>query len=363
MIKVAHVVEDLKIGGLERIIENIVMSLDAQRYETYVLCLSRGGAIADKLVAQQKNVEILNIKNYHNPLSILKVVTWLKRKKIDIVHTHAYSAGVLGRVAAIIAKVPYIFHHVHSTYSYLHKRNYFIEKFLSRFTHKILCCSEAVKRFVSEKEGISEDRLVVIYNGTTEPNSLNISAAHGLKKKLRIPQNASVIGCVATLVPHKGHRYLLEAFKKIENGYLLLVGNGPIKTDLDKIVFELGISNRVIFTGSQIDVAPYMQVMDIVVLPSSEVEGLGISLIEAMAVSKPVVATKIGGVPEVVDDGNTGLLVKPKDSDALTKAINTLLNAPDLAQKMGINGRKKYQELFTLKYMIKRMEEMYEGCI
>jgi glycosyltransferase involved in cell wall biosynthesis len=172
-----------------------------------------------------------------------------------------------------------------------------------------------------------------------------------------------VIGCVATLVPHKGHRYLLEAFKKIENAYLLLIGNGPIKTDLDRVVFELGISNRVIFTGSQIDVTPYMQVMDIVVLPSSEVEGLGISLIEAMALAKPVVATNIGGIPEVVDDGYTGLLVKPKDSDALTKAINTLLNAPDLAQKMGINGRKKYQELFTLKYMIKRMEEMYEGCI
>jgi glycosyltransferase involved in cell wall biosynthesis len=362
MIKVTHVVEDLKIGGLERIIENIVMTLDSHRFEIYVLCLSRSGAIADKLIAHKKNVEIFNLKNYHNPFNLVKVITWLKRKKIDIVHTHAYPAGVLGRIAAILAGVPCIFHHLHSTYFYLNTRNYFIERILSRFTHKVICCSEAVKRFALERESISKDKLVVIYNGTPEPHLLNTAAAHGLKKSLNIPQDVCVIGCVASFVPHKGHRYLLEAFKKIENAYLLLIGNGLIKTNLYQLAFELGISKRVIFAGSQIDVAPYMQVMDVVVLPSSEVEGLGLSVIEAMAMSKPVVATKIGGVPEVVDDGTTGFLVKPKDCDALAEAINTLAKAPGLVHTMGRNGRKKYQEMFTLKYMMKRMVEMYEGC-
>ena len=185
MIKVAHVVEDLKIGGIEKIIEHIVMSLDPRRYETYVLCLSTGGAIAERLIAIKKNVEILFIKNYHNPLSFLKVVTWLKRKKINIVHTHGYPAGVLGRITSILAGVPCIFHHLHSTYSYLHKRNYFIDRFLSRFTDKIICCSEAVKGFAFVEEGISEDKLIVIYNGTPEPNLSSISRNNGLKKSLK----------------------------------------------------------------------------------------------------------------------------------------------------------------------------------
>lgn len=362
MIAVAQVVEDLKIGGLERMIENIVMSLDPQRYETYVLCLSRGGAIADKLITHKKNVEILNIGNYHNPLSLVKVVRWLKMKEIDIVHTHAYPAGVLGRLASIFAGVPCIFHHVHSTYFNLNKRNHLIERFLARFTKKVICCSDSVKRFVSEKEGIPKDQLVVIYNGIPEPKTLKAPAVKSLRKGLDIPRNSSVIVCVASLTQHKGHRYLLEALQKIDNAYLLLIGDGPLRRKLEGKASTLNIANRVIFTGSQLEATPYMQMMDIVVLPSSEREGLGISLIEAMALSKPVIATKIGGIPEVVEDGNTGLLVRPQDSDALAQAINTLLNAPDLSRKMGINGRKKYQEMFTLKYMIKGLEEMYEGC-
>ena len=265
MIKVAHVVEDLKIGGIERIIEHIVMSLDSQQFETYVLCLSAGGAIAEKLVAYEKNVETLNIKNYHNPLSLLKVVTWLKRKKIDIVHSHAYSAGVLGRVAAIIARVPYIFHHVHSTHSYLHKRNLLIEKCLSKFTKKVICCSDAVMRFVLEKEGISEDKLVVIYNGIPETKTHKASAVKGLRESLDIPRDSSVIGCVASLTQHKGHCYLLEALQKIDDVYLLLIGDGPLRRKLAGKASTLNIASKIIFAGSKIDVAPYIQIMDIVV--------------------------------------------------------------------------------------------------
>lgn len=362
MIKVAHVVEDLKIGGIERIIENIVMSLDSQRFEIDVLCLSRGGAIADKLVAHKKNVEILNITNYHNPLSVVRVAQWLKRKNIDIVHTHAYPAGVLGRVASILVGVPCIFHHVHSTYFNLHKRNHLIERFLSRFTKKVVCCSEAVKRFVSEKAGIPKDKLIVIYNGIPEPKVLPVSSINNLRKDLGISQNAKVIGSVASLVHHKGHEYLLNAFTKVDNAYLLLIGDGPLRLELEGKASQLNIASRVIFAGSKIDVTPTMQIMDIVVLPSSEREGLGISLIEAMVLSKPVVATNLGGIPEVVDDGRTGILVNPRDSDALANAIHRLLTSPEVMLDLGLKGRDRYLEMFTLNRMLHRIEELYEGC-
>jgi glycosyltransferase involved in cell wall biosynthesis len=361
MIRVAHIVEDLKIGGLEKIVESIVMSLDSQRFEIFVLCLSRGGAIADKLLAHKKNVEILHVNNYHNPLGLVKVVTWLSRKKIDIVHTHAYSAGVLGRMASIFAGVPCIFHHLHSTYFSLNKRNYYIERLLSRFTKKVICCSEAVRKFAAEKEGIPRDKLIVIYNGIPDPNGLKNSTVQDLIKNLGIPRKSSVIGSVASLVQHKGHRYLLEALKNIDNAYLLLIGDGPLRRQLDAMASQLSIASRIIFAGPQIDVNPYIQAMDIVVLASSEREGLALSLLEAMALSKPIVATRIGGIPEVVDSGRTGILVEPKNSDALATAIHELLRSPHLLQKMGTNGRNRYRKMFTLNQMIQRIEELYEG--
>jgi glycosyltransferase involved in cell wall biosynthesis len=200
MINVAQVVEDLKIGGLERVIENISMHLNPERFRVFVLCLSRGGEIAERLISSGKDVEILGIKSYHSPLSLLKVARWFRKEGINIVHTHAYPAGVLGRVAAIMARVPCIFHHVHSTYLDLNKRNYFIDRFLSRFTNKVICCSESVKRFVSEREGIPEDKLMVLYNGVPEPELVDISRLNVLKGELGIPEGFRVIGCVASLV-------------------------------------------------------------------------------------------------------------------------------------------------------------------
>ncbi|MFQ5901665.1 MAG: glycosyltransferase [Thermodesulfobacteriota bacterium] len=359
MIKVLHIVEDLKIGGLERVVENIAMHLGPERFEVYVLCLTRGGEVAERLIENGRPVEILGINNYHSIRSLLKVAGWIRGKKADIVHTHGYPAGVLGRLAAIIIRTPAIFHHVHSTYFDLNKRNHLIERFLSLFTNKIICCSKAVKRFIEETEGISIPKIEVIYNGVPEPETLNSRAVNTLKKEMGIPQDVRVIGCVASLTPHKGHRFLLDAFKKIDNACLLLIGDGPQRDDLERTVLELGIGKRVIFAGCKADVSPYMQIMDMIVLPSSEREGLGISLIEAMALSKPVVATNIGGVPEVVDDGITGILVKPGDSNTLSDAINRLLNSQDLMHSMGQNGRERYLKIFTQNRMLKGIEGLY----
>src|SRR5271157_4038716 len=356
MIRVVQVVEDLKIGGQEKVIENIAMNLDPQKFKVSVLCLSRGGQIADRLAASGQDVEILGIKNYHNPLSFIKVAKWFKEKRIDIVHTHGYPAGVLGRVAAVIAEVPCIFHHVHTIEFDLNRRNHYIAKFLSKFTRKVICCSRAVKNFVSEKTNIAENKLLFLYNGIPEPSPAGKPVLDELKEKAGIPGDAAVIGCVASLEQHKGHRYLLEAFKKVDNAYLLLVGDGSLRRDLEGMAYDLGIGNRIVFVGRTSDVTPYLQLMDIAVLSSSEREGLGISLIEAMAMSKPVIAASIGGIPEVVVDTHTGVLVAPGDSNALADAINGLLKSPDLMHKFGANGRKRYLDMFTLNKMTDRVE-------
>ncbi len=362
MIRVVQVVEDLEIGGQEKVIENITMHLNPVIFKVSVLCLSRGGKIANELAANGQDVEILGIKNYHNPLSFIKVAKWFKENRTDIVHTHAYPAGVLGRSAAVIAGVPCIFHHVHTLESDYNTRNHFISGFLGRFTSKVICCSGAVKNFVSEKTNIVENKVIVLYNGIPEPTPAGMPVLDELKEKLVIPGDSGVIGCVASLEQPKGHRYLLEAFTKVGNAYLLLVGDGSLRRSLEGMASELGIGNRIIFAGRTTDVVPYLQLMDIAVLPSSEREGLGISLIEAMAMSKPVIATNTGGIPEVVVDKHTGVLVAPRDSKALADAINGLLKSPDLMRKYGANGRKRYLDMFTIGRMTEGVEALYAEC-
>ncbi len=362
MNNVVQIVEDLKLGGLERVIESIAMHSDTDKFRMSVLCLSSGGEIAEKLIAAGVDVEVMGINGYHNPLSVVRVVKWLRKKKIDIVHTHGYPAGVLGRISAIIAGVPCIVHHVHSTYLDLNKKHHFIENILSRFTHRIICCSEAVRSFVLEKEHIAEHKLTVIYNGVPETDYIDAGDTAGLKNALGFQEDNIIVGCIASLTPHKGHRYLLEAFREIDNAGLLIVGDGPMGEELRSLSRELGISGRTVFTGHKMDVSPYVRLMDIAVLPSSEREGLGISIIEAMALSKPVIASAVGGLPEVVADGETGIIVEAKNSRALTSALDRLAAEPDLRETMGARGKERYKKMFSLNDMLNKMEDLYEYC-
>jgi len=362
MNNVVQIVEDLKLGGLERVIENIAVHSDTDKFRMSVLCLSRGGKIAENLISAGVDVEVMGINGYHNPLNIVRVVKWLRKKKIDIVHTHGYPAGVLGRISAIIAGVPCIVHHIHSTYLDLNKRHHFTEQILSWFSSRIICCSEAVRRFVLEKEQIAKHKLTVIYNGVPEADNTNAGDTAELKNTLGFQKDNIIVGCIASLTPHKGHRYLLEAFREIDNAGLLIVGDGPMGEELRKLSRELGISGRTVFTGHKMDVSPYARLMDIAVLPSSEREGLPISVIEAMALSKPVIAAAVGGLPEVVADGETGIIFEAKNSRALTTAIGRLSAEPHLRETMGARGRERYEKMFSLNDMLNKMEDLYENC-
>ncbi len=363
MIRVAHVVEDLKMGGIERVIENIALSLDPRRFKVYVVCLSRGGEVADRLIERGRDIEVLNITNYHSPASIFKVARWLRYNGIDILHTHAYPAGVLGRMAGVVVRIPRVFHHLHTTQWHMVRRHCRIERGLARFSTRIICCSEAVKESFLHVTGIRDGKTVVIYNGVEEPEGIGREEVLRLKDSLQIPRDVPVIGVVASLVPHKGHRYLIEAFKAILSegidSHLIIVGDGPLRGELKGLVSSLGLEGRVSFTGLKPEVAPYIAMMDVVVLPSCEREGLGLSLIEAMAMSKPVVATRIGGIPEVVEEGVTGLLTPPKDPEALAGALKTLLRNREVMREMGLKGRERYLQMFTSPRMITAIERLY----
>ncbi len=364
-IKVLQLVEDLKVGGAEKVIADINQDLDRGKFETQIWCIARGGSIADELQEKGAAVKILGISSYFNPVNILKLTTLLKKENPDIVHTHGYFASVIGRIAAKYARVPVIFNHVHSTYWDYKKRNLFIEKLLSKHTQTIICCSEAVRDFVTNNEKIDLSKTVVIYNGVDEERFSHFNNVSAAKMELGIEPDDPVIGTVSSLTPHKGHKYVLLAARKILETFsstkFLFVGDGGLKEKLEDQANNLKISSNVIFTGTRKNIPELLNLMDIFVLPSSSREGLGISIIEAMAVEKPVVATDIGGIPEVVDNGKTGILIPPQNAEAIAKAVIELLFHPGKAKEMGRLGRLRIIDKFTTKRMISDIENLYRN--
>jgi len=366
--KVLHLVEDLRIGGLERVIASIALGLDRTRYEVEIWCLVRGGEIAEELVGKGVCVRILGMNSYHNPFQIMALSRLIKESKIDIIHTHGYFGSTFGRLAAILVKTPTIITHVHTTYYGFKKRNILIERFLSLFTDRIVCVSQAVKRFVLETEGISERKTCLIYNGVGKPRLFEgDSGSHVGRKSLGFEAKDLVVITIGSLSPHKGHKVLIDAAgivsKRHDNVRFLMIGDGPLRSKLEAYAEKLQLSPRILFTGQHKDVFPFLKLANLFVLPSTEREGLGIALIEAMAVGLPVIGTKLGGIPEVIEHSVNGLLVAPGNPFELAAAIEKLIADHAIREKMGPMGKKIYEEKFTTTRMNRSIEALYDGNI
>lgn len=365
-VKVLHLVEDLRIGGLERVIADIAQGLDKQKFDVGVWCVARGGEVAAELEEKGLDVKILGTFSCYNPCRIVRIAWLLKKSRADIVHTHGYFASVIGRSAAKIAGVPILIHHMHSTYWEYGKKHIFFERFLSLLTQKVVCCSKAVEDFVTEHLKVNPSKTIVVYNGVDEEKFISTENS-ALKTTLGIQSTDPVVGTVSSLYHHKGHRYLLQAVPLVLSVFpstkFLIVGDGPLRKKLEGQAKDLNIAAHLVFTGRRKDIPGLLSVMDIFVLPSCFREGLGISIIEAMASEKPVVATEIGGIPEVVADEETGYLVQPRNPDALAKAIVNLLQSPQRAKEMGRRGRTRFEERFTKRKMLSEVEHLYSSLM
>ncbi len=357
-LNVVHIVEDLKTGGLEKVIASIATGLDKDKFELRVWCLSRGGDIYDELKQKGVQIEILNMKSHRNPLFLLGLCFKLKANKIDIVHTHGYTATTIGRLIAFFAGVRVVIAHIHSTYYNYNKKQLIIEKIFSLFTKKIICCSKAVADFVKKNEKIRPDKVQVIYNGIDVSKFEVVSS---IKNQFK---NRFTIGCVASLVEHKGHKYLLEAAKEVlehlpDKVRFMIVGDGILRNQLEQQVNALGISEYVSFLGNVKNIEALIGTFDIAVLPSCEREGLGIALLEAMAGGIPVIGTNIGGIPEIIENKKNGILVRPKDAKAIAQAILKMCNDWDKTKIMGEKARLTVERKFSKDIMLKNITKLY----
>ena len=350
-IKIIHIVESLKLGGLEKVVESICLGLDKYKYDVSVYCVASGGEIANQLRAKGFVVKVLGINNYYNPLNIVKLYKNLVKDSPDIVQTHGYFSSVIGRIAAIQSGVNVIINHVHTAFYNMKVRNVIIDKFLNRFTDETIYVSKA-SRESFRKAGYKIDKSIIIYNAVD-------ADAYTINKD---PLNEKIITIVASLNDYKGHIYLLKAMRlaleDISEIKLWVIGDGPLREELKKEVKDLGIEKSVIFFGKKNNIPELLGKTSVFVLSSLR-EGLPVSLVEAMASALPVIGTDTGGIPEIVRNKENGYIVPPCDERALCKAILDMFSNEEKLEKMGQRSRELFERSFSLKHMSNQLDVLY----
>jgi L-malate glycosyltransferase len=223
-----------------------------------------------------------------------------------------------------------------------------------------LCASEAIRRILIA-QGIPRERALTIHEGI---DLAHVDAAPpvSVREAFWLPTNAPVVGCVGALVDHKGHRYLVHAaadiVRAVPEARIVILGEGDLRDELSRMIHELGLERHVLLPGFRPDVLSLLKAVDVFVMPSIT-EGLGTSILDAMACRKAVVASAVGGIPEVVEDGRTGLLVPPRDASALGTAIVRLLRDPSLAGRLAEGGRARVEQRFTADRMVQDTLDVY----
>jgi len=388
--RVIHIITRLDKGGSAETTLHIVSSLNMEKYDVFLAHgLSRESNMSimekevvesDLLLAEAKGVRVfalpslvrrLSFKN--DLLAFINIYRLIKRIRPHIVHTHTSKAGLLGRLASFLARVPIIIHtpHGHVFHSYygpvMTKVFVFAEKILSFITDKITALTNR-ERDEHLEEGIASiEKYVVIHSGVMLDRLMNMNIDAGaVRGEFGIAQDSNVIGVVGRLVPIKGHKYLVSAAKRIikefRNTVFVFVGDGYLSSRLERQAESVGVRKNIIFTGWRKDAVEILDLFDILVLPSLN-EGMGKVLVEGMALGKPIIASNVGGIIDLVRNGENGILVPPGDSDALGEAILQLLKDKNLSEKLGKNGKAMVYPEFDASVMVKQIDDLYESLL
>ncbi len=285
-----------------------------------------------------------------DPITLVKLCRLILDERVDVINTHLTTASWQGALAAKITGVPSVAV-VHAT----DRKTWF------QHADHLIAVSSGVKDALIE-QGIAPEKIEVLYHGIDLDQYVAPLDSATAKARLGLPANTRTVGVVASLIPRKGHRFLLEALKNMEattgEVHALFAGEGPLEEELRGQIAEMGLSERVHFLGFRRDVPEVVCAMDVFVLPSLK-EGLSIAVMEAMALEKPVVCSAIAGLPEVVRDGQTGFLVPPGDSTALQIALEKLFADEDLRTQLGHNARCFLEEHFEQNACLDAMEAYF----
>ncbi len=306
--------------------------------------------------------ELIPMRSNLDPLLLLRLLKFMRGNPSKLVHTHLIHADLYGGLASSTIGL--------SRIASLHNDNPFRRSSLlrplirwnRRLFHHLICISHHLAQFAKEVEGVPKERISVVHYGfqpkrppSSEPN---------LRSLLHLPEGRPIVGMVARLTTQKGHSTLLREMSKLIQQsnvlpHLVLVGDGALRSSLEALASQLKLNSHVSFLGYRPDAPQLIYDFDIFVHPSRW-EGFGLVFLEAMAAEVPIVATRASAIPEIVEDGETGLLVPVDDGDALSDALSLLLTDTPLRKRMGLAGRRRLEEHFSVQKMAEETAKIYQ---
>jgi len=383
-IKVIRVIARLNIGGPA--IHTIILNegLDKNRFDSHLITGKPAQGEGDMTdLAREKGIKLTiipelsrKINLWPDMIALWKLFKIIKKEKPDIVHTHTAKAGVLGRSAAILNRVPITVHsfHGHVFHSYFSstatKVFIFIERIFAKFTDRLIVVSDSIKGDILKHLGTaSETKTSVLRLGLNLEKFKNTNQLKGeFRKELNIDTAVLLVGIIGRLTAVKNHKLLFEAIRFLKdespdlNVRFLIIGDGELRSSLESCAANLGIREWVQFVGWRKDIPRVYADLDIVALTSLN-EGTPLSIIEAMAAHKAVVATAVGGVPDLVEDKKNGWLVDSNDAAKLKQALSILLKDEKLRNKIGQTAGLHVYERYSKEQLIENVENLYKDLV
>jgi len=374
-IRVLQFVTNFCTGGTERHVTNLVAGLAASEFEVHVACFQREGPFLGELLEGAASVNDFPIRRLLSPGTLrqqLRLARYVRERGIELVHSYGFYPNVFAVPAARWAGVRAVAS-IRDTGDHLAPWRRRFQEWVCRRAHHVLANAEAVRSRLIE-EGHDRRGISVIHNGIALERFRPVPASARVREGLGLPAEAPIVAVLARLSEVKGLEYFLEAAALLAPVFpgarFLIVGESasedaagrPYRVGLEEQTARLGLSGRVVFAGFRDDIPELLSLVTVSVLPSLS-EGLSNTVLESMAAGVPVVATAVGGNPEMVQEGITGLLVPPRDARSLAGAIERILRDPTLGHRLGTAGRQSVTESFSLESMAQKTASLYRSLL
>ncbi len=363
--RIMYIIDSLKVGGAEMLLLAMVRSYHKD-HDVSVVYFTHG-PLYDDMAAMGIKIHRISTLGIKDPRVMPRLITLISQEKPDVVHTHLSKSDFSGIMAAAIAGVPVRISSIHNVDPWREKwyLNAFMRQWMSS-CHRMIAVTEDVRQYVLETTKYPADKLLTIPNGV-DMNRFDPQNVQALDKSAwGIEPDSLTVGMIGRLEEQKGHHILLKTAaivtQAVPNARFVMVGDGPLRPDLEKQRDDLGLQGKAVFTGILRDIPGVLATLDVVTF-SSLWEGLPVALLEAMSMGKPLVSTAVGGIPDVIIEGQNGMLVPKENPEALAEKLITVLKDPALANHLGAAARKTIEERYSSETMHHRILELYQSIL